>query len=363
MVPEQPHPYQPTPFSNPSASIGPGSPPSKGGMDESNNPIGAVDIGDLLSEPEVPVPYIVPGYLARGSLSLLAGPPKLGKSTLAYDWVVAVATGGPCFGEQVDHAKVLVLALEEHRRDVTARLRQYSEKDLAGSIKIVTGPLPFHDVMNRALASYIAQENIGLVVVDTMPTWWQLQDENDAAEVIRKGYPLLNLVRASHAAWLCIAHSRKSGGEQGQEIRGSSALVGLVDIAISMKRTEAGGRRRVLEAMSRYTETPPQLYIELTEQGYRALGDSQAISIEGKADQVWHTLSGPALTADELSKTTGLSKQDISRALQHLGPRVIHEGSGRKGDPYRYGRNSICPSPPSKGGSVDESNLEGPSNA
>ncbi len=328
----------------------------KGGSDKSNNWIGAVDIGDLLSEPEELVPYIVPGYVARGCLSLLAGPPKQGKSTLAYDLVVAAATGGLFLGEQVDRTKVLVLALEEHRRDVTARFRQYSEKDLAGSIKIVTGQLQFPDTASGVLKTYIAQENIGLVLVDTLPAWWQVQDENNAAEVIQKGFRLLGLVRNTNAGWLCIAHSRKSGGEHGQEIRGSSALVGLVDIAISMKRTEAGGRQRVLEAVSRYAVTPPQLYIELTDQGYRALGDSQAISIEGKADQVWRTLSDTAQTAEELSESTGLSKQDISRVLQRLGEKVVRDGVGHKGDPYRYRRNSTCPTPTSIGGNSDESN-------
>ena len=36
---------------------------------------------------------LLEGYLAEGGWTLLAGPPKLGKTTLAYDAIVAIATG------------------------------------------------------------------------------------------------------------------------------------------------------------------------------------------------------------------------------------------------------------------------------
>jgi RecA-family ATPase len=51
-------------------------------------------------------------------------PPKLGKTTLAYDAIVAAATGKSFLGREVIKKKVLLLGLEEHRRDIVARLRK-----------------------------------------------------------------------------------------------------------------------------------------------------------------------------------------------------------------------------------------------
>src|SRR5206468_544099 len=111
--------------------------------------------------------------------------------------------------------------------------------------------------------AYIEQEEIGLVLVDTLPAWLEMKDENSAAEMLRAGKMLLGAARRTAAAWLCLVHSRKSGGEHGEEIRGSSALVGIVDISLTLKRTEGGDPQRCLEAATRYAETPTRLIIGL----------------------------------------------------------------------------------------------------
>src|SRR4029077_11922322 len=211
-------------------SIPPRSGPKKGGTDISN-PAGfnPVDIGVLLEAPEEVVPWVIEDYLAEGSLTLLAGSPKLGKSTLAYDAIISVATGQPFLSREVTKGTVLLLGLEEHRRDIVARFRGSKEKDLPGRVKLLFAPLPYTEPLLQAIERFIAREGVVLVVVDTIHAWWGLSDENDAAEVLRKVLPLLNTIRRTKAAWLGLAHTRKGGGEHGQEIRGSSALLGLVD--------------------------------------------------------------------------------------------------------------------------------------
>jgi hypothetical protein len=106
-------------------SIRPSTAPYTGRLDEWNLSPGfrPVDIGKLLQEEDAEVPWIVEGYLAEGGFTVLAGAPKLGKTTLAYECVVAVAAGNPFLDRATVHGKVLILAVEEHRRDVALRLR------------------------------------------------------------------------------------------------------------------------------------------------------------------------------------------------------------------------------------------------
>ena len=340
-------------------TIRPSGNPRTGGMDESNPAwtFRPIDVETLLEEPEEKVPWILDGYLAQGLLTLLAGPPKLGKTTLAYDAIVAVATGQPFLNRDVAQAKVLLLGLEEHRRDIVARLRGKGGDKLAGQVKVIFGPLPFTPALFKELAQFINQEQIGLVVVDTIHAWWRLSDENDAAEVMRKGYPLLEAIRRTEAAWLGLAHTRKGGGEGGEEIRGSSVLLGLVDVAVSMKRTESGDPQRCLTSYTRYGDTPRQLIIEFREEdGYRCLGSPEEVSGEVKAERLYAALTDTGQTVEALKKMTGLTKQGISRAVTRLGEKIVREGEGRKGDPSRYRRNSVCPSTHPESGTLDESN-------
>jgi predicted ATP-dependent serine protease len=304
-----------------------------------------IDIASLLTEEIGEVPWVIDGYLVEGGLTLLAGAPKLGKSTFTYEAVIAIAAGRAFLGRKVLQGNVLILGLEEHRRDIAARLRANGADDLAGRIKIDCGPLPYTPGLLAQMARFIQSEDIRLVLIDTIPALWGLKDENDASEVLRNGCPLLAAIRSTKAAWLGLAHTRKSGGENGEAIRGSSALLGLVDIAITMKRTAGHNQQRVLESVSRYSETPRELFIELTDEGYRSMGGADDISIEGKAERLLKVLDDAPKTASELITLSGLTKQDLSRAVAYLGSKVQHTGAGHRGDPYQYVRNSIHPTP------------------
>ena len=335
----------PDPLRHKEPAIHPSVAPYSGSLDETNPwaVFRPVDVEELFSQSADEVPWIIKGFLARGTLSLLVGPPKVGKTTLSYQLIESVALGHEFLGQEVTAAKVLLLGLEEHKRDIIARLRENSGESLNGKVKVEFGPLPFSPIIHEEMARYIEKEQIGLVIVDTIPAWWGLTDENDASEVLRKGIPLLHIIRRTDAAWLGLGHTRKSGGGHGQDIRGSSALAGLVDVALSMKRTESGGTERQLEAISRYIDTPEKLVLGFYDRAYQVLGTPDDVSAEGKAKQVWDALSDEGWTTDQLAEGTGLSKQDVSRAILRLGEKVNREGAGHRGSPFKYRKNSIRP--------------------
>ena len=67
--------------------------------------------------------FVVPRYIAHG-LTILAGRPKAGKSYLALNIAVAIATGGGVLGEKVEQGDILYLALEDNKRQLQGRLDQ-----------------------------------------------------------------------------------------------------------------------------------------------------------------------------------------------------------------------------------------------
>lgn len=79
---------------------------------ESNfTPIAA---NQLLSDPPEEIEWVHDDYLAVGGLGVLAGKPKEGKTTYAYELAIKVALGLPFLDRSTRKGAVLILALEEH---------------------------------------------------------------------------------------------------------------------------------------------------------------------------------------------------------------------------------------------------------
>ena len=305
----------------------------------------AISAPDLLAEVTEPTEWILDDYLPAGALALIAGKPKEGKTTLVYQFAVQVAQGGIFLGRPTKKGGVLILAVEEHRRDVKARLQGLGAENLDNLFLRIDSLSP-SPTFFAGLSAFIADHDITLVIIDTLAAFWSIENENDASEMTRAVKPLLGLARESGACVLLIHHARKSEGSHGDEIRGSGALFGLVDIAIVMKRHSVE-TQRLLQAQSRYPETPSELVIELREAGYVSLGDPAAV---GKADKLRRLREALTDTPEEiaaLAKKAGLSRRDATRLLDLLvkDGETVREGKGKRNDPHRF-RRIVSGNPP-----------------
>ena len=314
-----------------------------GGLPETNfNPISAPD---LLAEVSEPTDWILEDYLPAGSLALIAGKPKEGKTTLVYEFAAKVAQGGVFLGRTTRKGGVLILAVEEHRRDVKMRLQNLGAEGL-DDLYVNIGPLSPTPTFFANLSTFIQDHDIRLVIIDTLAAFWSVDNENDASEMTKAVKPLLRLARESGSCVLLIHHARKSEGSHGDEIRGSGALFGLVDIAIVMKRHSVE-TQRLLQAQSRYPETPSELVLELREHGYVALGDPAAVGKADKLRRLRAVLTDDPQETESLAKKAGLSRRDATRLLDLLvkDGETIREGKGKRNDPHRF-RRFVSGNPP-----------------
>jgi RecA-family ATPase len=211
------------------------------------------DFLDLGEEDEA-VDWILDEYLPAGGLALLAGKPKEGKTTLTYELVVRVAKGHPFLNRSTSGGGVLMLATEEHPRDVRLRLRALGARGLSNLFIRARQVDPTPETF-ETIHRLVTKHAIKLVLVDTLGAFWKVRDENDAAEVTQAKKPFLALARATGACVFLIHHARKSDVSYGEEIRGSGALFAAVDIPMILKRHEVQ-TQRVLHAISRYPDTP-----------------------------------------------------------------------------------------------------------
>src|SRR5690606_18723413 len=107
--------------------------------------------------------------------------------------------------------------------------------------------------------------------------------------------PLRNITQAG-ASVLLVHHPGKAETSEGRSSRGSGALPGFVDVILELRRyipNDPEDTRRVLIGFSRFDETPREVVLELTNEGYQTLGSKreakeqeQAHEEQGEIEQV-----------------------------------------------------------------------------
>jgi len=112
---------------------------------------------------------------------------------------------------------------------------------------------------------------------------------------------------------------------------------------LSIRRPEGNQKRsvRLIQAVSRFDETPAELLIELTDEGYRSLGEPGEAAkeqVEREVLDVLPTSKATAIDIKTLVKKTKKTRAQLQRILDQLLTRgLVHKtGKGSKGDPLRY---------------------------
>jgi hypothetical protein len=123
----------------------------------------------LMAKHFEPVNYVVPGLLAEGA-TLFAGKPKIGKSWMAYDFAIAIASGRPVFGSiPITQGDTLYLALEDSERRLKSRLLKKGIRNPPERLTLVT---EWPDLDNGCIAELEAWadsvERPSLVIVDVL---------------------------------------------------------------------------------------------------------------------------------------------------------------------------------------------------
>lgn len=302
---------------------------------------------ELLSQQALAIPYILDGYIPKGVLALLIAYMKTGKSTLVYRLIVSVAQGISFLSRKTEAGSVLILAVEEHQRDIERRLRRFGMTE-TDPIYVHVGPVHDQTDIFGDIKNFIIEKKIVLLVVDSLSRFWTVQDENNNMEVIRAVSPLLEIARETNAAVLLVHHERKSGGEDGRSIRGGSALFGLVDQAIFLERRPGeASNKRVLKTLGRYEDSPPELVIEFVGDDYNVLGTPEECGEIQAVEKVRAALTADPMDVKSIAKEADVTEKLTRKGLEILKDRgeVQRTGAGKKNDPYLYclfgGQNSL----------------------
>ena len=199
------------------------------------------DARDLMAT-DFPAPkWAVPGVICEG-LSLLAGPPKVGKSWLSLDLALSVAGGGQAFGAiPVRPGPVLYLALEDTPRRLKSRVGMLlGTRDIPAGLDIATEWPTLPTGGAQAIATWCdAHPDARLIVIDVfakirgpVPAGMSAYD----ADYTAVGYAKRVADNYSIAIVL-VHHVRKAGSEDFlQEVSGTNGIAGAADATLVLKR-------------------------------------------------------------------------------------------------------------------------------
>jgi hypothetical protein len=299
-------------------------------------------LGVLLSQPPVPVDWVVQGLLQAGTVSMLTAKPKVGKSTLARNLALAVARGEEFLGRHVKRGEVVYLALEERRDDLVDSFRAMGAKgDEAISITDVAD-------FDKAI-TLVRRDRPRLVVIDPIILLLKLRNVYDYAKTYAELGPLIRVARQTGTHILCLHHSSKLNKHEAIDSPiGSVAFGGLPSTVLTMRVART---YRTLQSVQRIGENLEETVLEFAADSQRirlgaALGETEIAEMEGHmldrlAD---HSLTQPEIEAAVVGRTT--RKRHALRELKRTG-KIILEGRGRRGDPYRY--RKACSDVPGRG--------------
>jgi hypothetical protein len=201
-----------------------------------------IDAADLLALDLPPLAWTVPDILPEGT-TIVASPPKIGKSCLVYQIAVEVALGGELLGRRVASGSALYLALEDGKRRGQERLRTaLGLRTMArGRIEVRWGARRIGEGLEDDIAAWLdAHPDARLVAIDTLgrvrprSTGKRPAYEVDVEDLGR----LQNLFRdRPGVALLIVHHARKEAGDDFlAQVSGTYGITGSADTTIVLKR-------------------------------------------------------------------------------------------------------------------------------
>jgi hypothetical protein len=261
-----------------------------------------------------PPPTVMNDVLAA-EVNLLGGPTEAGKSLLARDWALGIASGTGWRGHGVTRPRYVLVVVSEGTHDFVERwttqspLWEQAQKGvfiLDEPVNLVRG-----DDVDWLLKEY-ADEQPGLVVFDVI-YGMGMADDNGVKDVL----PVLASMKRISAAWqaatLALGHPGHNGGRR---FRGSSSWRQLAavewhmaDGALSCEKSKLTDRRRLQLA---YAPGYPNLHWLSQEESMVRLGERM---VHIQADIEAHPDDNIAERSRRLAPVFGVSERTARRYI------------------------------------------------
>jgi hypothetical protein len=324
-----------------------------------SNKFRRTNTNEIMATTFAPIKWVVPGYISEGFL-VLAGRQKLGKTWLAIDMALAVATGTVAIGSiRCEQGDVLYIDMENGPRRIQSRIAtlfpdERNRPDLSRLEWVTEAPQLDAGFVEELERWRVSVPSPRFVVIDV------LQRIKPPGSMARNAYendystwaPLQHWATSNGVAVLGLHHTKKGGADDPLEaLSGSNGLSACADTTLVLDSDQNG---KTLYVRGRDVEEKETALI-FAGGFWSILGEAADVRRSDERTQIIAALNdhGEPMTPADLSTATGKPGPNVRQLLF----KMAKAGEVHKAGGGRYWINPPIPSNPRNTDNADNATV------
>ena len=204
-----------------------------------------------------PPRYLIDGLISCGT-TILASPPKFGKSWMCMDMAISVATGTEFMGMKTSQDGVIYMALEDGDFRLQTRQNQVADgREIPKNLFLIKEAPILEDNLLAKLKQAIEKANtsIGMVIIDTVQKIRGVAGKTEGvySHDYREHGRLHQFALDNNLALVLVTHMNKYGDDSDpvSRVNGSTGITGASDTIITLKRSKRSDAETKMEITGR----------------------------------------------------------------------------------------------------------------
>ena len=197
------------------------------------------------------------GGIVPGSVTLLAGQPGIGKSTLLLQISNLISK----------HNKTLYISGEESAHQVSLRAKRLGVKSENLKIANTNSTDQIVEEINNGDYKLVIVDSIQTITCDDIPT-----SPGSISQITNSANLLINIAKAKNCSIILVGHVTKEGN-----IAGPKVLEHIVDVVIQIEGDRYGGLKLVRAIKNRFGSTEETGIYDMKEDGFHPVDNPSAV--------------------------------------------------------------------------------------
>lgn len=285
-----------------------------------------------------PLKYVVDQMIVAGTLFMVAGRPKAGKSWLLLNLVRALSEGQPFLGCATDrmNAPVAYMPLEDGKRRVWERMHCMAWRPRQNTVGLIFDRIDLSSNRGSELSLLHHRYGFSVFIIDTLRAALGDADENDNSLM---GAILTELASRCHELGITVIvshHTRKGATVEDSfdALRGASATRGSYDGGAIMHRAKNETVATLLLESRDLDMRDLTIRWEGTRAGWQLAGYADEIQASQIERQILDSVADGAKSLYEIRDIVGVAMNGLHATLKQMvagGKIVTFKDGGAKG--------------------------------